>query len=120
MVGMILLREPMLQSNSKNNKRKIVDGEAFNGQITQFLYTADALLAHTVGGKGFPPIRPAQSLLRLFPRFNCSLRLQRLQFYGQVWLDLKVTRVSNYPVLLLVYYKRFKALALPRFTDGAP
>ncbi|KAJ6149836.1 hypothetical protein N7471_001035 [Penicillium samsonianum] len=51
MVGMILLREPMLQSNSKNNKRKIVDGEAFNGQITQFLYTADALLAHTVGGK---------------------------------------------------------------------
>ena len=34
MVGMTLLREPMLQSNSKNNKRKIVDGEAFNSQIS--------------------------------------------------------------------------------------
>ncbi|KAJ5793512.1 hypothetical protein N7457_000111 [Penicillium paradoxum] len=49
MVGMTLLREPMLQRNSKNNKRKTVDGEAFNGQIAQFLYTAEALLAHAVG-----------------------------------------------------------------------
>lgn len=41
----------MLQSNSKNNKRKIVDGEAFNSQISQSLYTAEALLAHSVGEK---------------------------------------------------------------------
>lgn len=35
--------------NSKNLKRKMVDGEDFNGQISQFLYTAEALLAHAVG-----------------------------------------------------------------------
>lgn len=35
--------------NSKSLKRKMVDGEDFNGQISQFLYTAEALLAHAVG-----------------------------------------------------------------------
>lgn len=43
MVGMELLREPTLQRNSNNMKRKIVNGEGFSGQIAHFLYTAEAL-----------------------------------------------------------------------------
>lgn len=48
---MPLLREPMLQKNSKNNKRKIVNGEGFNSQLGQSLHAAEALLAHSVGEK---------------------------------------------------------------------
>ncbi|KAK9852270.1 hypothetical protein MYU51_008689 [Penicillium brevicompactum] len=51
MMAMPLLREPKLQLNSKNNKRKIVDGLSFNSQLGQSLHAAEALLAHSVGEK---------------------------------------------------------------------
>ncbi|KAJ5335475.1 hypothetical protein N7452_007878 [Penicillium brevicompactum] len=50
-MAMPLLREPKLQLNSKNNKRKIVDGQSFNSQLGQSLHAAEALLAHSVGEK---------------------------------------------------------------------
>ncbi|KAJ5943963.1 hypothetical protein N7516_004131 [Penicillium verrucosum] len=49
MGSMPLLREPTLQENRKNNKRKIVDGEQFNAQVGRARHTAEAMIAYAVG-----------------------------------------------------------------------
>jgi hypothetical protein len=46
---MPLLREPTLQENGKNNKRKMVDGEQFNAQVGRARHTAEAMIAYAVG-----------------------------------------------------------------------
>ncbi|KZN89656.1 hypothetical protein EN45_083090 [Penicillium chrysogenum] len=46
---MPLLRDPTLQENGKNNKRKMVDGEQFDAQVGRARHTAEAMIAYAVG-----------------------------------------------------------------------